>query len=301
MVTDNQPSPPQSRLTTILVNNLHCPSCVTNVEETLSALTPSPFSISTSILSHEIKVVHPITLSSSRIVRALEEVAFEIDSVIAHDSDESDIEAQQPRTHHPASGKHDVHSQSKIHIQKCNECATQLASSSSNSRDDEGAMKEITATAASVSSVENSLTSVMDDRLTGSRTRITLSISGMSCSSCVGKITGALQNRPWILSADVNLLTSSAVIMLMDNSHIDEVLEIIRSSGYAVELIDTEELQPQKTSKASGMADAWRASYVIGGMTCSSCVGKVTDTLNHLDWITKVDVNLVSGSATVEF
>lgn len=301
MVTDNQPSPPQSRLTTILVNNLHCPSCVTNVEETLSALTPSPFSISTSILSHEIKVVHPITLSSSRIVRALEEVAFEIDSVIAHDSDESDIEAQQPRTHRPASGKHDVHSQSKIHIQKCNECATQLASSTSNSSDDEGAMKEITATAASVSSAENSLTSVMDDRLTGSRTRITLSISGMSCSSCVGKITGALQNRPWILSADVNLLTSSAVIMLMDNSHIDEVLEIIRSSGYTVELIDTEELQPQKTSKSSGMADAWRASYVIGGMTCSSCVGKVTDTLNHLDWITKVDVSLVSGSATVEF
>ncbi|KAK6826540.1 hypothetical protein RU639_005453 [Aspergillus parasiticus] len=302
MVTENQVSPPQSRLTTILVNNLHCPSCVTNVQETLSALTPSPFSISTSIVSHEIKVVHPITLSSSRIVHALEEVAFEIDSVIANDSDKSDIEAQQPRPHHIVSGKHDVLSQSKIHIQKCDECATQLAALSSSSSDDEGAMKrEITAIAASVSSADNSLTSVMDDRLTGSRTRITLSISGMSCSSCVGKITGALQNRPWILSADVNLLTSSAVIMLMDNSHVDEVLEIIRSSGYTVELIDTEELQPQKPSKPSGMGDAWRASYVIGGMTCSSCVGKVTDTLNHHDWIAKVDVNLVSGSATVEF
>ncbi|KAE8137287.1 E1-E2 ATPase-domain-containing protein [Aspergillus pseudotamarii] len=301
MVTDNQGSPPQSRLTTILVNNLHCPSCVTNVEDTLSALTPSPFSISTSIVSHAIRVTHPITLSSSRIVSALEDVAFEIDSVIANDSDGGDLEAQQHQPRHASSGKHDVLSQSKVHIQKCDECATQLAALSSSASDNERAMKEITAAAASVSSADNSLTSVVDDRLTGSRTRITLSISGMSCSSCVGKITGALQNRPWILSADVNLLTSSAVIMLMDNSHVDEVLEIIRSSGYTVELIDTEELQPQKPSKPSGMADAWRASYVIGGMTCSSCVGKVTDTLNHHDWITKVDVNLVSGSATVEF
>ena len=44
------PLPPQSRLTIILVNNLHCPSCTTNVEETLSALQPPPFSISTSIM-----------------------------------------------------------------------------------------------------------------------------------------------------------------------------------------------------------------------------------------------------------
>ncbi|KAE8372488.1 E1-E2 ATPase-domain-containing protein [Aspergillus bertholletiae] len=294
----SQSLPPQSRVTTILVNNLHCPSCVTNVEETLSALTPSPFSITTSIVSHEIKVVHPITLSSSRIVHALEDVAFEVDSITTSDP-ENDIEAQTPQPRHPAPSKYDALSQSQLHIQKCNECATQLAALSSTSGG--GKKKQVTSTATPVSSAEDNLTSVVDDRLTGSRTRVTLSINGMSCSSCVGKITGALQSRPWVLSADVNLLTSSAIIVLADKSHVDEVLEIIKSSGYSVELIDTEELQPQKPLKPSGMADVWRASYVIGGLTCSSCVGKVTDTLNHHDWIIKVEVNLVSGSATVEF
>jgi hypothetical protein len=76
-------SPPRSRLTIILVNNLHCPSCTTNVEDTLSALQPPPFSISTSIIRHEIEVVHPVTLSTDRIVRALEDVAFEVDCVIS--------------------------------------------------------------------------------------------------------------------------------------------------------------------------------------------------------------------------
>lgn len=36
-------------------------------------------------------------------------------------------------------------------------------------------------------------------------------------------------------------------------------------------------------------------------MSCSSCVGKVNDTLNQHKWIAKVNVNLVSGSATVEY
>lgn len=78
----SEPQPPfQSRTTTLLADNLHCPSCVATVQETLSALRPAPFSVSTSIVLHEIKVVHPITLSASRIARALEDSGFEIDSI----------------------------------------------------------------------------------------------------------------------------------------------------------------------------------------------------------------------------
>lgn len=311
MAPSNGISPSQSRLTTILVNNLHCPSCVSNVEETLSALNPAPFWISTSILSQEIRVAHPITLKSSRIARALEDSAFEIDSVIADDSDEGDLEARETgnsTTARPRSrrgkAEHDARVQSELHLKKCDECSAKLVALSSSSSDtpqDAPAIKKISPAVTSIISSEERLTSVMDDRLIDSRARITLSISGMSCSSCVSKITGALQTRPWVQSADVNLLTSSAVVVVLDKSHVDEMLETVRGSGYAVELIDCEELRPQKPSKPSGLGDVWRASYVIGGMTCSSCVSKVTDSLNHNAWVTKVDVNLVSGSATVEF
>lgn len=113
MAPNAQKHPPGSRQTMILVNNLHCPSCVVNIEETLSALDPPPLSISTSIVLHEIKFVHPDTLSSSRIIRSLADAAFEIDSVLPSNEKLDDA----PRSNPP---KTDLQ---KLHIQKCDECA----------------------------------------------------------------------------------------------------------------------------------------------------------------------------------
>lgn len=297
------PLPPQSRLTIILVNNLHCPSCTTNVEETLSALQPPPFSISTSIIRHEIEVVHPVTLSTGRIVRALEDVAFEVDSVIP-DAGESDMEAKAAECSSRSSRSSKAPAPSKLHISKCDACRAQFdvlsATSSSAVRKGLVANEREHLGPRDRQKEEDSLVSVVDDHLIDSRVRVTLSVSGMSCSSCVSKITRALQSRPWVQSADVNLLTSMAVVTLIDKSHVDELLETVREAGYSPELIECHEARHQPPSDRSGLEDRWRASYVIQGMTCSSCVGKVTDALKQHEWITTVDVNLLSANATVE-
>ncbi|KJZ78621.1 hypothetical protein HIM_02012 [Hirsutella minnesotensis 3608] len=44
-----------------------------------------------------------------------------------------------------------------------------------------------------------------------------------------------------------------------------------------------------------------RASLSIGGMTCAVCVNTITEEVQKHPWITKVTVNLVSNSATVDF
>lgn len=307
MAADRRATPP-SRLTTILVNNLHCPSCVTNVEETLSALQPPPFSVTTSIILQEIKVTHPSTLSTSRIVQALTGAAFEIDSAR---TDDGDVEITKQELESARSGEaipnHNVREQSKLHISKCDSCSAELAKLASTStavQSDDGSMRKGRRVSQNNNNNNNNneLTTVMTDHLDGSRVRMTVSITGMSCSSCVSKITGALQPRPWIQSVDVNLLTASAVVVLLDRAHVEEVLSIVKGAGYAAELIETEDIQAKKPRKpAAALVDSWRASYIVGGLTCSSCVGKVTDTLNQYKWITKVDVNLVSGNATVEF
>lgn len=273
------------------MDNLHCPSCVATVQETLASLRPAPFSISTSIVLQEVKVLHPITLSDSRIARALEDAGFEIDSVSSSDDDPDAQHYLSQSTNHGKRGANNVHSQSEKHIRQCEACSKQLAMIST-----EKELPEI--------SSSETITSVMDDRLTGFKYRASLAISGMSCSSCVGKITTALNGRPWIVSLDVNLLTSSALVVVLDRAHVDHVLETIRESGYEVEVVDIEELRPPRPTAAHRSeltADNWRASYMIEGMTCSSCVGKVTDSLNQYAWITKVNVNLVAGSATVEY
>ncbi|OAQ78735.1 copper resistance-associated P-type ATPase [Purpureocillium lilacinum] len=44
-----------------------------------------------------------------------------------------------------------------------------------------------------------------------------------------------------------------------------------------------------------------RATISVGGMTCAVCVNTITDEIQKHPWVSKVVVNLVSNSATVEF
>ena len=277
-------SEPQSRRTTILVNNLHCPSCTTNVEDTLSALQPPPFSISTSIIRHEIEVLHPTTLSTNRIVRALEDVAFEVDCVIP-DAGECAEEVNTSEYSSRGSRGSKVLPPSKLHISKCDACRAQSdvlsATTSSTVRKGSIADEREHRGPRDRQTEHDTLVSVIDDYLIDSRVRVTLSVSGMSCSSCVSKITEVLQSRPWVQSADVNLLTSIAVVTLMDKSHVNELVETVRETGYSPELIECQEIRRQQPSDQSALGDRWRASYVLEGMTCSSCVGKVTDAVKQ--------------------
>lgn len=53
-------------------------------------------------------------------------------------------------------------------------------------------------------------------------------------------------------------------------------------------------------SDAPASRPTWRASLAIGGMTCAVCVNTITDELKKRDWVSKVTVNLISNSGTVE-
>lgn len=45
----------------------------------------------------------------------------------------------------------------------------------------------------------------------------------------------------------------------------------------------------------------WRATISVGGMTCAACVTAITNELQKLSWVSKVAVNLVGNSATIDF
>ncbi|CAE7000526.1 copper-transporting P-type ATPase [Pyrenophora teres f. teres] len=134
--------------------------------------------------------------------------------------------------------------------------------------------------------------------------KATLAITGMTCSSCVSTITHAVQVDPWVQSVNVNLLTNSATVVFTGKEKCDELIETVEDCGFDVTVDKLEEVQ----SKPSGavtvskqQTERWHASYSIRGMTCSSCVGNVTRALKAHIWIDKVDVNLISNSATVVF
>ncbi|EXL39230.1 hypothetical protein FOCG_18156 [Fusarium oxysporum f. sp. radicis-lycopersici 26381] len=102
----------------------------------------------------------------------------------------------------------------------------------------------------------------------------------MSCSSCVGKITAALEQKSWVRSANVALLTQSATVELDGEQNAEELVKIINDLGYEANLEHVDELPPAQT---------------CGRPPTPS------EALESFPWTESVDVSLITNSATVVF
>jgi Cu+-exporting ATPase len=134
--------------------------------------------------------------------------------------------------------------------------------------------------------------------------KATLAITGMTCSSCISSITHAVEQLPAVQSTNVNLLTHTGTVIFNGKHNCDEVVNTIEDCGFDVSVEDVEEVRMSKSTKggiSKKESDLWRATYAIGGMTCSRCSGFINDALKQHSWIEKVDVNLVSNTALVVF
>lgn len=122
---------------------------------------------------------------------------------------------------------------------------------------------------------------VVDSTDSPKAVKVTISIIGMTCGTCVGKISEALEMQSWVRSVNVTLLTNSAVVTIQDKSHVMDILQSIEDLGYeaTVEQID-EHHTPQETDRKPQTATL-RASYSVGGMTCSSCIGAINGALKN--------------------
>ncbi|KAI9771627.1 MAG: hypothetical protein M1840_001842 [Geoglossum simile] len=75
--------------TTILVNNLHCASCVSHVQRIVGHLHPPPLQISANILTHEVTVRHTANLHVQAIYQELLSAEFELRSLTTEEEDSS--------------------------------------------------------------------------------------------------------------------------------------------------------------------------------------------------------------------
>ncbi|KAF1999356.1 hypothetical protein P154DRAFT_437268, partial [Amniculicola lignicola CBS 123094] len=67
--------------TTIFISNLHCPSCVDSIQDSLTSLQPAPEFISHSIVSHSVVLRHKPSLAVQDISGSLEAAGFDIHSI----------------------------------------------------------------------------------------------------------------------------------------------------------------------------------------------------------------------------
>ncbi|KFY45058.1 hypothetical protein V494_01187 [Pseudogymnoascus sp. VKM F-4513 (FW-928)] len=314
--------------TAFLIPNLHCPTCVTIVASSLAPLRPKPLRVSSSILSHLVTVTHNVSLSLSVITKVLEEAAFEVHSVV-QDQNEDDLDLERGRSDEEDnsgsklrrwsfSGKSTTTETERrgCHIRQCGKCQAEtsfmegggpvfsLLNGVEKNDAERGTVQEADGPInPNTNPLITGMPLVVVDSLDSSSdlTQVTLAIGGMTCSSCIGTISDTLDQRKYIRSVNVNLLTNSATVIFEGKEHLSDLVKAIEDSGYEAAVEHMEDVKPPTRLPSRSQTSLWRATFAIGGMTCSSCVGTITKAVQEHDCVETVEVNLLSNSATVVF
>ena len=109
-----------------------------------------------------------------------------------------------------------------------------------------------------------------------------LTVSGMTCASCVAHVEEALKGVKGVSDVRVNLATNKATLAYVPlEASLAAMKEAVDDMGYEV-VLDS-------------------ADLIVSGMTCASCVQKIEAAVGGLPGVSKVVVNLASGSAKVEY
>jgi len=343
------------QLTTLFISNLHCPSCVTRIEQTLNSLSSKPQSISISIISHSVSICHHHSLSREAIVKSLEAEGFEIHSVFEQNQTASEGPSTTPVEEHGSEWADDLdkavkcwrqtwrHNQAvreaamlqdhgvfpcaetsdmdkkRTHAECCPECQMEaegylnekeLFSADTTPRnslqedlkdwylfhatqhDGEDSLHEEAVTSESFVTIETPSKPTIY--------RAELSITGMTCSSCVASITQEVEKLEFVHSINVSLLTNGASVTFEGNGNASKVAQTIEDAGFDAS-VEQLEVVETKTKSTQVSGELWKAVYAIGGMTCSACVGTVTNLVEALPFVDKADVTLISNTAAVLF
>ncbi|KAL6240030.1 hypothetical protein BDW75DRAFT_196772 [Aspergillus navahoensis] len=282
---------------TFFVSNVHCTSCVAYINQVLSG-TPGIADIDVSIFTHEVHVVHRRGTSPLSIAGILAEAAFDVHHVTTRNSagvviSDLDTATRFPNdptfsaTYHSSVGQRDK----QKHLANCDACRKEDQPTDEKSQ-------HLLSNAQGTEAEDDSVPPLAPLREKTQTFHARISIGGMSCASCSNSITNEIRQLEFVDDITVTLLSNSATVIYRGpRSNVEEVIERIEDTGFEasldeVNLVDTEPSQSQSLG--------YIAEISIGGMTCGSCSGAVTQGLNELPFVTNFVVNLMSHSAQVE-
>lgn len=272
--------------TTLLVKNIHCPSCVLTITNSLSnRFNLNSNYINVSILTGSITLLHPQELLS-KIKLSLEEDGFEV-----LDSDKTDSNILE------SGGKRKQQSQSQ-QSSNSNSLPSVLHKRTSSwferkSTQDKREQKELellkkreAAHILSCKACQEDSNPVSIDQLTpqvvakgkekehiiqfnGPKEMITtLIIEGMTCSSCVSSVKSILSSNESdsrVTSVNVSLLPGQATIRHSNTLSESELRERVEDGGFEAALVESKEVEVESEEESGWM----ETRLLIEGMTCS--------------------------------
>ncbi|MEE4247449.1 MAG: heavy metal translocating P-type ATPase, partial [Kangiellaceae bacterium] len=109
---------------------------------------------------------------------------------------------------------------------------------------------------------------------------IALPLDGMSCASCAAKIEQALVKKEGVRTASVNLVTKVAKVVSDSELELDALVTAVSDAGYQVPT-DVTELR-------------------LEGMSCASCVSRISQALSSVSGVLDVNVNFATQKASIK-
>ncbi|SCU99963.1 LANO_0F04544g1_1 [Lachancea nothofagi CBS 11611] len=165
-----------------------------------------------------------------------------------------------------------LHTQQKrhrIHVEHCNECRTQELR---QRRESDSAIPKKSET----------------------QFRAVFAVGGMTCSGCASAIERSIIEilpaiRDVKTTVSVDSINHTAVIFMSNKLHVQRIIEGLKDTGYAAQLL---EILPLRTEQRYKLVAA------IEGITCAACASAITNAVKDLNCVDEVGVNVVSNTAT---
>ena len=272
-----QPSPTGHVTTTVLINNIHCASCLSYIQEVLGTLQPAPLSTTANYVSHEVTIVHFPEHSAYDISLALSDAAFEVRSLRTEDEFGHIIYEQDV-----------VQARSELLEQAAQTLSKQAPTLSwrqtahlgwrdeVNRPPDEKHVEHCVACQKSNGNVVLS-EDVIVTIPAAHRFMASLSIAGMTCAACILSVNEGVQGLQFLEDVSVSLLTNSATVTFTGpKENIDQIVEKIEDKGYdchVENIVEVGRLQEKKQQ-------AERTVMIrIAGMFCDHCPQRVVEAL----------------------
>ncbi|OJJ87461.1 putative copper resistance-associated P-type ATPase [Aspergillus glaucus CBS 516.65] len=107
-----------------------------------------------------------------------------------------------------------------------------------------------------------------------------IAITGMTCGSCVGAVTGAIEELSFVTHVSVNLLSHSGMIEFEGEDKANAIVEKVEDIGFDASLASVHPLAAQKDDNDE--IKPRTVSIGVDGMFCHHCPEKVLGSLNAL-------------------
>lgn len=261
--------PTEPAITSFLLGNLHCPTCVSAIKEVLHASCRDKIRwVSPNIVTAVVTVEHDLDAPISTMAAELSRAGFEICGVTTSAGDRTTQEA---------------HLDAEAATAAVNICSKETTSSRHKGK-------------------QPAASSWLRSPLFGSRpSHIDAHLK--NCEECRGKGADFAARPDPLPSAQETTRNLGVVIRPPAPSRARSKNGESSSSSASSSASSSPPIMSIESFASPNLEDApiWRATVAIGGMTCAACSNAITKELSKRDWISNIAVNLITNSATVDF